>query len=179
MDRRYRLLQDHGKRGIDEFNAQKDVDSMPYIVIVVDEFADLMMVAGKDVEALIQRLTQMARAVGIHLGSRYPATKRKCDYGCYKGERPNSCGAYDRQSGGFTYHHRDGRRREVTWQGRHALCQPQLHKAQACTGCVVKRGRSHWVLQTILREARREPEYNEEVLGPIGAHKRLERWWRL
>ncbi len=67
MDRRYRLLQDHGKRGIDEFNAQKDVDSMPYIVIVVDEFADLMMVAGKDVEALIQRLTQMARAVGIHL----------------------------------------------------------------------------------------------------------------
>ena len=67
MDRRYRLLQDHGKRGIDEFNAQKDVDSMPYIVIVVDEFADLMVVAGKDIEMLIQRLTQMARAVGIHL----------------------------------------------------------------------------------------------------------------
>lgn len=67
MERRYKLLSEHGKRGIDEFNAQKDVDSMPYIVIVVDEFADLMMVAGKDVEALIQRISQMARAVGIHL----------------------------------------------------------------------------------------------------------------
>lgn len=67
MDRRYKLIAENGKRNIGEYNALKDVDSMPYIVIVIDEFYDLMIVAGKDMEALIQRLTQMARAVGIHL----------------------------------------------------------------------------------------------------------------
>ena len=67
MERRLRLLSDHGKRNIAEYNTQKGVDGMPYIVIVIDELYDLMIVAGKDVEALIMRLAQMARAVGIHL----------------------------------------------------------------------------------------------------------------
>lgn len=67
MERRLKLLAEYGKRDIGEYNMQKDVDRMPYIVIVIDELFDLMMQAGKDVEALIQRISQMARAVGIHL----------------------------------------------------------------------------------------------------------------
>ncbi|MBI3232296.1 MAG: DNA translocase FtsK, partial [Candidatus Doudnabacteria bacterium] len=66
MDRRYRLLSEIGKRNIVEYNEMSGL-AMPYIVILVDELADLMAVAQADVEAAIVRLAQMARAVGIHL----------------------------------------------------------------------------------------------------------------
>lgn len=68
MMRRYQLLSDTGVRNIAEYNSSDKVDDqMPRIVVVVDELADLMMAAGKEVEASICRLAQMARAVGIHL----------------------------------------------------------------------------------------------------------------
>lgn len=67
MERRYRLFAEEGKRNIIEYNNAKKEQAMPYIVVVLDELADLMVVAAKDVEALIVRLAQMARATGIHL----------------------------------------------------------------------------------------------------------------
>ncbi len=67
MERRYKALADAGKRNIGEYNAVKQEEGMPYIVIVIDELADLMMMAARDVEALIVRIAQKARAVGIHL----------------------------------------------------------------------------------------------------------------
>lgn len=86
MERRYKLLAEHKVRDIQTYNQMmtkagskivvKDGDghaqehengAMPYIVIVIDELADLMMVAARDVEALIVRLAQKARAVGVHL----------------------------------------------------------------------------------------------------------------
>ena len=92
MERRYRLLAEHGVRNIQAYNAkvseavtgrpardsgvdlqscEQDEDStpapLPYIVVVIDEFADLMMVAPKEIEEKIARLAQMARASGIHL----------------------------------------------------------------------------------------------------------------
>lgn len=70
MDRRYNVLADSVVRNISEFNEKmKDQNNpiMPYIVLVVDELADLMMLSAKDVEAPIARLAQLSRAVGIHL----------------------------------------------------------------------------------------------------------------
>jgi S-DNA-T family DNA segregation ATPase FtsK/SpoIIIE len=67
MERRLRTMAGVGKRNIAEYNNLKKEEGMPYIVIVIDELADLMMVAARDVESLIVRLAQKARAAGIHL----------------------------------------------------------------------------------------------------------------
>ena len=67
MERRYNALAEVRKRNIGEYNNLKKEEGMPYIVIVIDELADLMMMAARDVEALIVRIAQKARAVGIHL----------------------------------------------------------------------------------------------------------------
>ena len=81
MERRYMLLSDRGVRNIDAYNKkilkQKKVTAvdgseglgkpLPYIILIIDELADLMMVSSKDVEESITRLAQMARAAGIHL----------------------------------------------------------------------------------------------------------------
>src|SRR5205807_2706828 len=85
MERRLRLLAEHGVRNIDQFNkkvrklqdeprdlfaeeeTQDELRPLPYILILIDELADLMMLEGKNVEESVTRLAQMARAVGMHL----------------------------------------------------------------------------------------------------------------
>jgi S-DNA-T family DNA segregation ATPase FtsK/SpoIIIE len=76
MDNRYDLLKEAGARNIKEYNEkfvkrklnpQKGHQYLPFIVLVIDEFADLIMTAGKEIEMPIARLAQLARAVGIHL----------------------------------------------------------------------------------------------------------------
>jgi S-DNA-T family DNA segregation ATPase FtsK/SpoIIIE len=82
MERRYKMLADYGVRSIDQFNAlirggrgrernpeatPEQLKPIPYIVVVIDELADLMIMSAADVEEGITRLAQMARAVGIHL----------------------------------------------------------------------------------------------------------------
>ena len=66
MENRYRLMTKEGVRNIDSYNAKHTL-AMPYIVVVVDEMSDLMLVAGKEIESYIQKLSQMARAAGIHI----------------------------------------------------------------------------------------------------------------
>jgi DNA segregation ATPase FtsK/SpoIIIE, S-DNA-T family len=80
MEQRYERMSKLGVRNIDAFNARArhaqrrgrpgagdEFAPLPFIVVVVDEFADLMLVAGKEIESAVQRLAQMARAAGIHL----------------------------------------------------------------------------------------------------------------
>ena len=66
MESRYKLMTKDGVRNIDSYNAKHTL-SMPYIIVVVDEMSDLMLVAGKEIENYIQKLSQMARAAGIHI----------------------------------------------------------------------------------------------------------------
>jgi S-DNA-T family DNA segregation ATPase FtsK/SpoIIIE len=76
MDHRYDLLKQAGTRNIKEYNQKfvnhkldltKGHDFMPYIVVIIDEFGDLIMTAGKEIELPIARIAQLARAVGIHM----------------------------------------------------------------------------------------------------------------
>ncbi|MEE2822676.1 MAG: DNA translocase FtsK [Acidobacteriota bacterium] len=75
MEQRYKILAQEGVRNTEQYNQLvrkgadefKDRDQLPYIVLIVDELADLMMTAGKEVEISLTRIAQMARAVGIHL----------------------------------------------------------------------------------------------------------------
>jgi S-DNA-T family DNA segregation ATPase FtsK/SpoIIIE len=83
MEERYKKLASYGVRNIDQFNRNvramleedkeakgpkgEDLRTLPFIIVIIDELADLMMVAGKEVEESIARLAQMARAVGLHL----------------------------------------------------------------------------------------------------------------
>jgi DNA segregation ATPase FtsK/SpoIIIE, S-DNA-T family len=68
MERRYRALAEKGSKNIDSFNkAVSEAERLPYIVVIIDELADLMMTVQREVEDSIMRLAQMARAAGIHL----------------------------------------------------------------------------------------------------------------
>ena len=89
MERRYDLFQHSSTRNIKGYNElirkqNQELDEkqpeLPYIVVIVDELADLMMVAGKEVENAIQRITQMARAAGIHLIVATQKTFCGCNY---------------------------------------------------------------------------------------------------
>jgi len=66
MESRYKLMTHVGVKNIDGYNS-KHKKHMPYIVVIVDEMSDLMLIAGKEIENYIQRLSQMARAAGIHI----------------------------------------------------------------------------------------------------------------
>ncbi len=67
MESRYRLMTKEGVRNIDSYNLKHNKLPMPYIVVIVDEMSDLMLISGKEVESYIQKLSQMARASGIHI----------------------------------------------------------------------------------------------------------------
>ena len=67
MERRYKVFANNNKRNVDEYNADPSEGHMPYLVVVIDELADLMAQAANEAEATIVRLAQMARATGIHL----------------------------------------------------------------------------------------------------------------
>ncbi len=87
MERRYKIFAKHGFRNIDSYKQaarrRADLEPMPYIVVIIDELADLMMMAPDEVETLICRLAQMARATGIHLIIATQRTLGRC------GDRPD------------------------------------------------------------------------------------------
>ena len=134
MELRYEMLATVGVRDIDGYEAglregtlrippgqEAGYEHMPFILVVIDELADLMMVAPRDVEDAICRIAQMARAVGHPPDGRDAAPVGRCGDRSHQGEHPVARGADDVQPGRLPRGPRHERRREARGSRRHAV----------------------------------------------------------
>ena len=113
-----------GVRNIDKYNQRmikEEGETIPYIVVVIDELADLMMVSSKEVEEYIARLAQMARASGHTPDTRYPAALRRRAHRHHQGQFPGPYVLQGDVQGRFPHHTRYERRRESPRGRGHAL----------------------------------------------------------
>ena len=162
MERRYKLFAEVGKRNIIEYNGSKPEETMPYIVIVIDELADLMVLAAKDVETLIVRLAQMARATGIHLVLATQRPSVNVITGLIKANIPARIAfSVTSQIDSRTILDSAGAEKLVG-RGDMLFVSPDHSKPQRIQGVYMDEKEIHAVTK-YLREAR-EPQYNEEIL---------------
>lgn len=162
MERRYHVLQDAGKRNIGEYNAVKGKDAMPFIVVVIDELADLMAVSANEVEGLICRLAQMARAVGIHL---IVATQRpSVDVitGLIKANIPTRIAfSVASNTDSRTILDQSGAEK-LLGMGDMLFLSAELSKPRRIQGAYVSEKEVKEVTEFVKTQA--DPEYNEEIL---------------
>ncbi len=162
MDRRYNALSEARKRNIAEYNLVKKEEGMPYIVIVIDELADLMMLAARDVESLIVRLAQKARAVGIHLVLATQRPSVDVITGLIKANVPARI-AFTVTSQVDSRTIIDGAGAEkLLGQGDMLFSTPELSKPRRLQGALVDEKEVTAVTDFIRNE--RAPQYDEEVV---------------
>ncbi len=165
MDRRYSALAEAKKRNIAEYNKVKKEEGMPYIVIVIDELADLMMLAARDVEALIVRLAQKARAVGIHLVLATQRPSVDVITGLIKANIPARV-AFTVASQVDSRTILDGGGAEkLLGSGDMLYITPELSKPRRIQGAFVDEKEVHGVTDFI--RAERAPEYDDEVVTQV------------
>ena len=172
MERRLKVMSKAGARDIKQYNAkvhqglldtdEESAKQMPYIVIVIDELADLMMNVGKDVEYSISRLAQLARAAGIHLivATQRPSTKVVT--GLIKANITNRI-AFNVATGIDSRVILDSTGAEnLIGLGDMLLSKPELAKPQRLQGCFVGEEEINEVVDHLKTQG--EPEYHKEIL---------------
>ncbi|HUD11687.1 MAG TPA: DNA translocase FtsK 4TM domain-containing protein [Candidatus Saccharimonadia bacterium] len=163
MERRYKLLEEVGNRNIVEYNKAHKEEAMPYIVIIIDELADLMVLAAADVETLIVRLAQMARAVGIHLVLATQRPSVDVITGIIKANIPARLAfSVASQIDSRTILDQMGAEK-LLGKGDMLFSSPEFIKPRRIQGVFVSEQETKAVTD-YLRTAR-EPQYNEEVLA--------------
>ena len=182
MERRYRSLKEEGVRDIASYNKklksrgqkiavmdedgnlqQHEEGAMPYIVIVIDELADLMMVAARDVEALIVRLAQKARAVGLHLVLATQRPSVDVITGLIKANIPARIGfTVASQVDSRTILDQIGAEK-LLGQGDMLLLTPSMSKPQRIQGAWVTDNEVNKITDHLRMQS--EPQYNDEVVA--------------
>lgn len=163
MERRYTELADAKKRNIEEYNKTQQEAGMPYIVIVIDELADLMMMAARDVEALIVRIAQKARAVGIHLVLATQRPSVDVITGLIKANVPGRI-AFTTQSqvDSRTIIDQVGAEK-LLGMGDMLLKTAELPKPKRIQGAFISDDETNKVMDFLRMQ--REPQYNDEVVS--------------
>ena len=162
MEKRYDAMAEAGKRNIFEYNRVKKLPRMPYIVVVIDELADLMMLAARDVEALIVRLAQKSRAVGIHLVLATQRPSVDVITGLIKANVPARI-AFTVTSQVDSRTIIDGAGAEkLLGKGDMLFVTPHLTKAKRIQGVLVTEKEISGVTDFVRME--RAPEYNDEII---------------
>ncbi len=169
MERRLKVFSKVGARNISQFNAKvekgdlgEDESKLPYIVIIIDELADLMMNVGKEVEFSISRIAQLARAAGIHLivATQRPSTNVVT--GLIKANITNRI-AFNVASGIDSRVVLDTPGAEnLIGLGDLLLSKPELAKPQRIQGCYVSEDEIFDVVEHLKGQG--EPEYHSEIL---------------
>jgi S-DNA-T family DNA segregation ATPase FtsK/SpoIIIE len=171
MERRLKVFSKVGARNINQYNAKaqkgmkigdNDAEEMPYIVIIIDELADLMMNVGKEVEFSISRLAQLARAAGIHMivATQRPSTNVVT--GLIKANITNRI-AFNVASGIDSRVILDTPGAEnLIGLGDMLLSKPELPKPQRLQGCFVTEDEINAVVTRLKEQG--EPEYHQEIL---------------
>ena len=171
MERRLKVFSKVGARNIGQYNAkcqngmqigEEEAEQLPYIVIIIDELADLMMNVGKEVEFSISRLAQLARAAGIHMivATQRPSTNVVT--GLIKANITNRI-AFNVASGIDSRVILDtpGAENLIGW-GDMLLSKPEYSKPQRLQGCLVTEEEISAVVAHLKEQG--EPEYHQEIL---------------
>lgn len=164
MERRYNVLQQAGKRNIGEYNSlKKGKEAMPFIVIVIDELADLMAVSANEVEGLICRLAQMARAVGIHLVVATQRPSVDVITGLIKANIPTRIAfSVASNTDSRTILDQSGAEK-LLGMGDMLFLSAELSKPRRIQGAYVSEQEVKEVTEFVKTQA--EPDYNEEILA--------------
>lgn len=163
MERRLKLLHEHRKRDIGEYNSMKNIDNMPFIVIVIDELADLMQKARKDMDSLIAAIAAKARASGIHLVLATQRPSVDVITGVIKNNVPTRIAlTTSSQVDSRTIIDASGAEKLLS-KGDMLFSSPAFLKPRRAQGVLVDNDEVTKVAK-FLRE-QKEPQYNEEVLA--------------
>ncbi len=163
VERRQKKMREAGVKNIAEYNKHKGIDKMPYIVIVIDELANLMLDAPKDIERLISRLAAIARASGIHLVLATQRPSVNIVTGTIKANIPTRIALTTTQRvDSQTIIDAPGAEK-LLGKGDMILMSPSFIKPLRLQGAFVSHDEVKGVVNFL--KAQREPQYNEEVLA--------------